>query len=120
MAGRSRQQSLDALIAALSDHYRRTIVAYMANSEQDRFSLDELAWELDDELDDHDDNPPDRSPGIEKYAHVALHHRHLPKLDDVGLIEYDAEARLVEYRGIPGCEIGAEIEEMESNTQFIV
>ena len=35
------------------------------------------------------------SDGVERVA-FHLHHRHLPKMDDVGLVDYDADRRVVE------------------------
>lgn len=32
---------------------------------------------------------------------IALHHKHLPKLEDSGLVAYDTEAETVAYRGPP-------------------
>ena len=46
-----------------------------------------------------DDAPPgsaaDRAAGDGRQSRTALHHAHLPKLDDAGVIEYDPDDRVV-------------------------
>lgn len=44
-----------------------------------------------------EDAPADDRRRVE----VALHHHELPKLEQVGVIEYDARSRTVRYRGHP-------------------
>lgn len=43
----------------------------------------------------------DPSPDEVEETLAALHHRHLPKLDDAGLLEYDLDEGTVTYRGHP-------------------
>jgi len=86
-AGLSAER-LDTLIQALSAQPRRMIYAYF--TEHDSASLEELTdvvvgWSRahggDTDASDWDD------------TNVALHHRHLPVLDDAGVITYDADQR---------------------------
>ena len=46
-----------------------------------------------------DDSPPPEDAVTS--AVVSLHHVHLPKLDDVGIVEYDTAERTVEFETVP-------------------
>ena len=88
----SDAQSLDTVFALLRDQHRRYLVSFLADRDSP-VSLTELAtavaaWENDAE---RDEVPPDRTEAIR----AELHHNHLPKLADAGLVAYDAETRTV-------------------------
>jgi len=72
----------DVVFECLADRRRRAIVA--ALRDRGAASLRELADSITD--------PNDRTKQVE----LELHHRHLPKLADAGLAEYDPDDRRIE------------------------
>lgn len=88
----------DTLFDALADDQRRALLAVLA----------EVAEPLDVEtlaeiVGDHDTTGPDAEfPAADSTRmEIALHHRHLPKLEDAGLVTYDTDAGTVTYEGHP-------------------
>lgn len=81
----------DVWISVVSDPLRREIVEILRTAERP-VSIADLAMELarqpNGDLDD-----PDWERAQE--LRVTLHHRHLPKLDYVGIVEYDFTTRTV-------------------------
>lgn len=74
--------ALDVSLDALSHPYRRRILTRLHDRNPRReaeFSSDELA----DDADDID------------LREAEIHHRHLPKLDDAGFIDWDREADVI-------------------------
>ena len=86
---------LDVLFEVLADRERRRILRYFAESDDEAATFAELIEFLADEAAEGAD--PDRLA-------VTLHHTHLPKLADVGFIEYDDRSETVRYRGEPAVE----------------
>ena len=78
----------DAVLRVLSDESRRRIVALLA-CRNDLSTLDDLAAAVAARGDD----PEDASIDAETRARTELHHRHLPKLADAGLLTYDYETK---------------------------
>lgn len=110
MGDRLRQDFLDTIIEGMSDRDIRHLVVYMDSTEQDIFSFDELVDELLSVHDGSNDGYQDSRKDISIYCH----HRHLPKIEAMGLIEYDVATRTVQYRGIPDCDISGKVHEMDS------
>jgi DNA-binding transcriptional ArsR family regulator len=75
----------DELFAVLSSSKRRFVLSHLAQRETSP-ALDPLAGALAEWSDDlsHED------------ARIALHHVHLPKLRDAGLVEYDETVQLTD------------------------
>jgi hypothetical protein len=101
MADYGRQLQIDLLFDVLSDHQRRQLVGYMHASNEDIFHLDDFAQIID--IQETDFSEVDEKN--RKQVKIALHHRHLPKLADAGLIEYDSRHGDVRYRGTTDSEI---------------
>jgi predicted transcriptional regulator len=77
----------------LANRRRRRLLAYLHDKDGDVASVVELTDYLaGDEADSVDDLDPD---GVA----VSLHHNDLPKLADIGIIEYDTRSQTVRYRG---------------------
>lgn len=78
----------DAVSAVLTRPYRQELVAIVADRDS-RIAVEELITEL------LDRSPRAPAPGDERALASTLHHADLPKLAEVGLIEYDAGERTV-------------------------
>ena len=94
MPTRDPPQRFDALFEAFQQSRRRHAWHYMHSAVEDVFTLDELT----DEVLRREGTPKPRDEDASDLA-VALHHVHLPKLDDAGLVDYDARDHLVRYSG---------------------
>lgn len=91
--GGTREGSLDRLFKLLANERRRRILFYLDGKEGDVASIVELIdYVVVHEAESVDDLTSDE-------VAIALYHKHLPKLADAGLIEYDARSRTVRYRG---------------------
>jgi len=78
---------LDSLFEILADEQRRRLLAHLMETDDGVAGVSELA----DRLADGDDE--------RERAVIRLHHAHLPKLEDEGIVEYDARSEAVRYRG---------------------
>ena len=74
----------------LSRRPRRELLYWLYRRDDRSAPLDVLADAL-----------AERDVGIPGDLRVALHHVHLPKLDDADVVDYDADQRTVRYRGDP-------------------
>lgn len=83
----------DALFDLLSDTRRRYVLSYLHGTDGDVAELSELVdWVMRQEADGGDD---DRYESVA----VALHHTHLPRLAESGVLDYDVQSQTVHYRG---------------------
>ena len=80
---------VDTLLLALADKHRRHVLRHFQTSEQRITSLEDLS----NAIVERDGVPEDR-----EQITIDLHHRHLPKLADTELVEYDTRRRIVRYR----------------------
>lgn len=96
--------SVDDIMDITAEPYRRRILSHLSSIPEDRCSVAELIDAL-------------QSKGTgddlsEKRLRQRLHHIHLPKLRDHGLIGYDDEENDVRYIGSPRLE--SFLDQMES------
>ena len=82
------EPSTDIALSLLADEYRRLAVEALFGREGP-LSLVDLAAAV---ADRHPDEPAGRS---ETEIATALHHGHLPKLDDADLVDYDPRSETV-------------------------
>ncbi|MFC7215408.1 hypothetical protein ACFQO4_15125 [Saliphagus sp. GCM10025334] len=81
-------ETVDKLQSILSNGYTRGVVEYLHRCTDDVASLDELAdYIVDGQFDCAAESSRD--------AEIYLHHAGLPKLADVGLLEYDERSKHV-------------------------
>jgi hypothetical protein len=73
--------TLDGDLSVLASQRRRLILQYLDQESTNPLSIDELVDHL-------VDNSSERTLG-RKSIEIELHHKHLPKLEEYGLIEYD-------------------------------
>ncbi len=89
-ADRPSEPSTDRVYSVLASERCRHVLQYFLLTRTDRASLDEL---VDDVL-ATDVTTAERTRVIISYHHVTL-----PKLDDLGAVEYDAQRQIAQYRG---------------------
>jgi len=75
----------DAVVDALAHRHRRTVLRTVAQNEQGTTSVATLTDAVADV--ESSDRLSDAEP--RQRILIALHHRHLPKMDEAGLIRYD-------------------------------
>ena len=88
--------STSVALELLADVHRRAVVGYCRDEADTRISLErlvsgvicDLTEDFGEEL-----NPVD--------VRTRLHHVHLPKLAEAGVVDYDPETNVVQYRGDP-------------------
>lgn len=89
--------TVDRLFSALANEHNRVVVRYLRDSPDAAATMDELADHVANHRTTSDASDPDR-------AAIHLHHVCLPKLADVGVIEYDPRTEIVRYRHHPAME----------------
>lgn len=86
--------SIDATLALLSNFDRRCILSYLTDQSDGCATVDELVDYL-------VARKAERSGTRPSHDHVltTLHHVHVPKLADAGVVEYDARSQEIRHRG---------------------
>lgn len=81
------------LVRVVADERRREILQYLQSTDRAAISLQELAAKLEPAVggSDQAESPPRR-------VAIELHHNHLPRLDEAGLIDYDPHGGTVSTR----------------------
>lgn len=87
-----RRTRLNRLFTALAADDRRAVLRYLHSSGDDTASVDELIEFV---------HASDAQPDDRKQIAIRLHHAALPKLADLGLLNYDAKTGTVRYTGHP-------------------
>lgn len=94
--------SLDAVLDALSSERRRTLLYYLRDEGGDAtVSLDSVVERVQARETAAGNR---RSPESADQVRLSLVHTHLPKLDDAGILTYDADDAVVEYTENPALE----------------
>ncbi len=88
---------IDRILNALSDEHCRYILYHL--SHHDPATLDSICDTISQNTTRHSDYHSTREQ--KEKIKTTLHHIHLPKLDTLGLIEYDARNGDVRYRSPP-------------------
>jgi DNA-binding transcriptional ArsR family regulator len=84
--------SMETVFEVLADETRREICRFLVAEAPAVVTADEIAASLADD------------EAAKRRVALNCHHRHLPKLDEAGLIEYDARSNTVRYWGQPTLE----------------
>lgn len=86
--------SLDDCLTIIADRRRRKLIDHLRNNGNGRARIDDVVNRLDREklAAPRPGRPPDR----EALA-MELHHNHLPKLEDYGVVDYDLERGMIQY-----------------------
>lgn len=100
MSQHTRAISTDAVLQVATHERRRRILQYLGEHDGDTVSTDDLAeWLRNTATESSGGSRLDREQLV-----IELHHVHLPKLDEVGVIEYDVETGTVRPRLQPRVE----------------
>lgn len=92
-ASEIRSLSLNTLFQLLSNHRRRIVLADLLAHES-KLTVNDLTEEI---VVQEQDAPVTEVPSeVLTRTRIALHHNHIPKLDETPLIEYDRERNIVE------------------------
>jgi hypothetical protein len=86
--------SLDTTLEILADHDRRAIIDYLRDDADQTATVEELAGHLVSQTAEKVDERPSSDR-----VQTMLHHVHVPKLVDVGLVDYDARNEEIRYWG---------------------
>lgn len=89
--GGERGDTLDVTLAAVADEERRAVLRTLNAADEEALAIETLADRVADRV--GDDRPTEEDPT--ERIHTALHHTHLPKLDEGGLVFYDADRKQV-------------------------
>lgn len=92
-----RRSRLTETLDALANPRRRDVLYHL--SENDAATIDALAAEI--AARETDVRPEDVSSDDREATMVDLHHTHLPKLADAGLVEFDRRSGAVAFRDPP-------------------
>ena len=89
---------------ALAAARRRLVCQYVADTDESVPVEDLATWLLSEER--ADTGKPHADPGDHRQIATQLHHRHLPKLAETGVLRYDSDQCLIR----PGPELPAALE----------
>lgn len=87
----TRSESIDSLLRLLADSCRRTLLNVLVTG-PDEQSVDEVVDQVIADSRSGGQLPPDSSR-----VATELHHKHLPRLDDNDVVDYDAGQNVVRY-----------------------
>lgn len=91
------QPSLDEFLELLADRRRRYALYCLDEADETVVSLEELSDQVvQRERNWDDDGTPAEDHG--ENVRIELHHNHLPRLSDAGLIDYDSRTKTVNNR----------------------
>lgn len=93
--------SFDTVLGLISVSRRRTILYHLKERSNGAFTLDEL---VDRVMERETSIPVRSSPDSREEVKTSIGHTHVPKLADVGIVDYDADSQVIEYAGNPALE----------------
>lgn len=84
--------SLNAILELLAHHDRRLILRFLSEAPDHTATVDELVNHLIEE----ETEQTGKRPGRDQLK-MQLHHTHLPKLTEAGVVEYDTRSQELRY-----------------------
>ncbi|WP_458210858.1 DUF7344 domain-containing protein [Haladaptatus sp. NG-SE-30] len=96
-SGRERSISPDTILSAVANEHRRATLNALDNASEKTLEYDVLVDRVADRVRDEDANL--ESAEHRQRVRIALHHTHLPKLDEARIIDYEAETGHVQFVG---------------------
>ncbi|WP_238717322.1 DUF7344 domain-containing protein [Natronorubrum halophilum] len=96
-SGRERPISPDTILSVVANEHRRAILNALDNASEKTLAYDSLVDRVADRVQDED---ADRvSDEQRQRVRIALHHTHLPKMEEARIIDYEAETGYVQFVG---------------------
>jgi hypothetical protein len=90
----TQSSSLDRMLAALANERRRAVLRSLIEAPERTLDVETLTGRI---AGRGGDEPV--SEDRRQEARIALHHSHLPKLDAIGVLDYDSDATQVAFVG---------------------
>ncbi len=87
------ERSLETLVPLAADRRRRQALHHLRHETNGQTTIDDLI----DALSDSESGPHDQQIDREELA-IQLHHVHLPKLTEVGVVDFDTTEGTVRYQ----------------------
>jgi hypothetical protein len=88
--------SPDTILSAVANEHRRAILNAVTNASEQTLAYDALVERVADRVRDEDERESDEH---RQRVRIALHHTHLPKLDEARMIDYTDETGHVQFVG---------------------
>jgi hypothetical protein len=96
-AERERLASPDRLLSAVANEHRRAILNSLTSASDKTLKYDALVDRVADRVRDEDTERA--SDEHRQRVRIALHHTHLPKLEEIRIIDYETKTGLVQFVG---------------------
>lgn len=85
--------SLDVVLDILADYHRRCVLNFLQETDGQTASFEELVSQL------YKEQGKYRGQQLtHDKIQIALRHHHLPKLEDIGIVEYDSRSQAIRYQ----------------------
>jgi DNA-binding response OmpR family regulator len=89
--------ALDRLLSAVANEHRRAILNSLTSASEKTLTRDALIDRVTDRV--RDEDAERASDEHRQRVRIALHHTHLPKLEELRIIDYETETGLVQFVG---------------------
>ncbi|WEL27493.1 DUF7344 domain-containing protein [Haloferax volcanii] len=96
-SGRERSISPDTILSAVASEHRRATINALDNASDKTLEYDALVARVADRV--RNEDPRRESDEHRQRVRIALHHTHLPKLEEARIIDYEAEMGNVQFVG---------------------
>ena len=96
-SGRERPISPDTILSAVANEHRRATLNALDNASEKTLEYDALVDRVADRV--RNEDPRRESDEHRQRVRIALHHTHLPKLEEARIIDYEAETGHVQFVG---------------------
>lgn len=96
-AERERPVSPDRILSVVGNEHRRAILNSLTRASEKTLEYDALVDRVADRIGDEDTEGV--SDEHRQRVRIALHHTHLPKLEEAGIIDYEAKTRHIKFVG---------------------
>jgi len=94
---RERSISPNTILSAVANEHRRATLNALDNASEKTLEYDALVDRVADRVGNED--PRRESDEHQQRVRIALHHTHLPKLEEARIIDYEAETGHVQFVG---------------------